>query len=175
MKLGRESRFHFDPSPVEYLECWQTLEIEFYNSSESNKVTDTPDISVGNGKMFLSESAYKVLNQLLCGHGEFLPVTYSDKKGYLFNSLTIAEELNALDPKLCIRNEWDEMEHLGFIEERLQNAPLFRTAFENYMGFFCSEEFKDLVEASDLKGITFSVDISNIFPPDPTACAPTSH
>lgn len=89
--------------------------------------------------------------------------------------MTIADELNALDPKFCIRNEWDEMEHLGFIEDRLQSAPLFRTEFENYMGFFCSEEFKDLVEITNLKGITFSVDISNIFPPDPTACSPTSH
>jgi len=173
--LCKDCRFHFDPSPIKYSDIWHTLEIEFYDSSNNSTKKESPDISVGNGKMFLSENAYKVLSELLKSHGEFLPVNYSDRRGFMFNSLSSADELNALDTELCVRNEWDEMEHIGFVEERLKDTPLFRTAFESYMGHFCTDEFKTLVEENHLKGITFSIDVSNIFPPDPSSCTPTKH
>ena len=88
--------------------------------------------------MYLAERAYRLLKDLLSGHGEFLPVTYRNQTGYLFNALSIADDKNALDEKLCIKNEWNEMEHIGFVEERLYDTPIFRTAFESYMGFFLS-------------------------------------
>ena len=174
-KLGNKCRFHFDPSPIKYEDIWQSIRIDFYDSSNRGNVDSIPDITVGNGKMYLSNKAFRCMKDLLKAHGEFLPVKYKSQQGYLFNSLSIADDKNALDENLCIKNEWDEMEHIGFIEERLNDTPVFRTEFESYMGFFCLDSFKDRVEENQLTGITFSIDVSNIFPPDPAACAPVSH
>lgn len=174
-KLGKECLFHIDSSPKSYTPIWKPLNIEFYNSTGSNKTLKLPDITINGGKVFLNKKAFGILETMLKNHGEFLPVTFYKNDGYIFNIFSLADDLDALNNKLCFMNEYGDLESLGFNQEKLNNLPIFRTAFDHFMGVFCQESFKELLMQSDLKGINFSPDISNIFPYDPTACEPTSH
>lgn len=173
-KLGKDSIFDFDQRPKKYLTEWKTINIEFAKVSGGKK-GEIPDIIVRNGRLFLNEKAYAGLHDLLAPHGEFLPVTFDGSKGFLFNLLTIAEDLNALDEKLSTKNEYGELQSIAFVEENLKNSKIFRARFGNYMSAYCQDDFKSLVEALELKGLIFSHNLGNIFPPDSSAKSPTTH
>lgn len=173
--LGHDYPFHIDPTPKPYAEVWETLPVSFYDSTEGRKNTSVPDITVDHGRLFLNEAAYDALSTLIEADGEILPVSFDNKDGAIFNPLKIAEELNGLDLKLSIKNEWGDLQSLGFIDESMKAANLFRCAFDGYGGLFCHEAFKRAVEHAGLKGIVFSLDLGNIFPPDDTASAPAEH
>ena len=174
-KLGREYPFHIDPTPKSYEAVWSALEVGFYDSSDKGTASELPDITVGNGKLFLNARAYEQLHSLLEPHGEFLPVTYGKNEGYIFNCLSLAEDVAGLDEKLSIKNEYGDLQSLVFHEDKVHSMAIFRSEFDGYMGFFCKDDFKDAVESAGLKGITFSIDLGNIFPPDPSAQSPSLH
>jgi len=76
-KLGQETMFHFDARPQTYSDDWQPLGIEFASLSNSKKVK-MPDITTRNGRLFLNQSAYDALHNMLDAHGEFLPITHKE-------------------------------------------------------------------------------------------------
>ena len=174
-KLGEEYPFHIDPTPKPYKAIWSALEVDFYDSSDSGTASELPDITASNGKLFLNAKAYEKLHLLLEPHGEFLPVTYGKNEGYVFNCLSLAESVDGLDKKLSIKNEYGDLQSLAFHEDKMLSTALFRSEFDDYMGFFCTDKFKDVVESAGLKGVTFSIDLGNIFPPDPSAQSPIEH
>lgn len=167
-KLGENTTFHFDQRPTEYAKEWQPIDIEFAKVSGGKKGS-LPDIIVRNGRLFLNEKSHAGLHDLLASHGEFLSVTYEGNKGFLFNILTIAEHLNGLDEKLSTKNEYNELQSIAFRSEKLNSTPIFRAEFDNYMGVYCQDNFKILIEKLGLRGLTFSADLGNIFPDDPSA------
>jgi hypothetical protein len=173
-KLGDETKFHFDPRPIEYAQDWKPIEIGF--TSVSNRTVEAvPDIMVRNGRVFLSLKAHDILHDLLESQGEFLPVMYGNQRGYIFNILSVAEDVGGLDEKRSTKNEYGDLQSLAFHEKKVSGIDIFRTEFDSYMGVYASDAFKDLVESSGLKGVAFSVDLGNIFPPDPDAQEPPRH
>ena len=134
-----------------------------------------PDITSRNGRLFLNQSAFNVLRDIIETHGEFLPITHQEGDGYLFNILEDAKTNNALDTKLSTRNEYGDVQSIVFHENKLGGASVVRTEFDSFQGVYCSEEFKSAVENADLKGITFSTDLGNIYPPDDTVGSPIQH
>lgn len=173
-KLGRDTMFHFDQSPKSYQDIWQPIEISFAKLSGGKK-GEMPDVIIRNGRLFLSTKAYECLSGILEAHGEFLPVTFGGEDGYLFNILTLADDIGGLDEKLSTKNEYGELQSLGFHEEKVKDLPVFRTAFDDYMGAYCNEAFKAAIETAELKGVIFSPDLGNIFPPDSSAQEPEKH
>ena len=173
-KLGRDTMFHFDQSPKSYADIWQPIEITFAKLS-GNKKGNMPDLMIRNGRLFLNKKAYECLHQHLEGRGEFLPVTYGEESGYLFNILALADNVDGLDKKLSTKNEFYELQSLAFHEDRIKGFSVFRTAFDNFMGVYCNENFKLTIESAGLNGVSFSPDLGNIFPPDSTAQEPTKH
>ncbi|WP_062262465.1 hypothetical protein [Endozoicomonas arenosclerae] len=157
--LGDDTLFHMDESPVSYLKNWQTMEIEFYSSSVG-KVSAIPDISQRHGRLFISQEAHAKLQPLIHSCGEFLPVTYNQEHGYIFNVLTLSDD--ALDLNLCKKNEWGEIEWIAFDEQKLPGFPLFRIEYDNYMAVFCNEQFKQACEDAGLQGVRFSQDLSGV-------------
>ena len=173
-KLGQDTKFHFDQRPIAYASQWQPLEISFAKAAGVKKAV-MPDLMIRNGRLFLNEKAHQALHALLTPCGEWLPVNYGDEKGYLFNILALADDVDGLDSKLCSKNSFGELQSLGFIEERVQSLAVFRTAYDAYMGAYCNDAFHDAVEAAGLQGLIFSVDLGNVFPPDPKAKSPVKH
>lgn len=174
-KQDEDYSFILDSTPKTYLDTWTPLNIEFYDSTEVGAASRLPDLIVDDGRLFLTSRAYDLLHELLAPHGEFLPVTYTDGEGYLFNVLAVADSENGLDHKLCIKSEYGDLESLAFHEEQVKDMPVFRCEFDQYMGIFCPDEFKARVEQAGLQGVTFGVDLGNIFPPDPSAQGPITH
>ncbi len=167
-KLGEDVFIQADPSPPPYSNQWQTLTLTFSNYTGQGKQKPIPDLITDYGKLFLSEKAYQALRPLLSSHGEFLPITYENGKGYLFNPLRIADDVDGLNTKLSIKNEYDEMESLFFHEQVVAGFPVFKTTFDGFMGIYCHDNFKSIVDKEHLTGVTFGIDLSHIFPPDPS-------
>lgn len=159
-KLGEGCRFHLEKKPKHYNEIWKPLNLDFFNNYDSQPKLE-PDISVWNGHLYLSSKAYDALAEKLAGSGEFLPVSSDEGSGYLVNVLNIADDFDAVDDKLTVRNEWNELVSLGFDEEKLEEIPLFRTKQDTYRGIYCSDRIKDAIESAQLSGVIFSPDLAD--------------
>ena len=160
-KLGRQYPFHIDRSPKPYSAVWtQPLVIDFHYGGEGQGKS-IPDIIDNNGRLFFSEAAVKVFRESLSDCGEFLPVTYKEGTGYVFNPLKTAEEVDGINDELVCFDAHDNLESFQFHTEKVSVFPVFRTKLDTYLGIFCNEEFKSKVESHGLTGISFGEDISN--------------
>lgn len=171
-KLGKQNPFHIDPTPRPYTHIWKPLEISFYDSTTGKNKAKQPDITLDHGRLFLNNAGCDALSKLIETDGELLPVFFEGQSGAIFNTLKCAEDLNALDTKRSTKNDWGDLQSLVFVEENLNVVVLFRCKFDGFTGLFCNDAFKLAVEQANLKGITFSVDLGNIFPPDTSAQEP---
>lgn len=171
-KLGKQHPFHIDPTPKPYSAIWNPLEVSFYDSTSNKSKPKQPDISVDHGRLFLSESACDALSTLIDADGEILPVSYGGQKGAIFNALKCAEDFDAIDTKRSTKNDWGDLQSLVFVEKKIDAAILFKCQFEGFTGLFCTDVFKSAVELAQLNGVTFSLDLGNIFPPDSSAQEP---
>lgn len=160
-KLGRAHPFHIDRTPIPYRDVWkEPLEIVF-RPPENTTQNLVPDLAEVDGKLFFSEKAYQQLKELVEVEGEYLPVTYEGGNGYIFNVLTIAEDLNGLDDKLTGHDRHGNLENFAFREDVMGETPLFRAKIDEYQGIFCSDEFKKKINEAPLSGVTFSANLGN--------------
>ena len=160
-KLGEDCLIFMDSRPTRYSQHWVPLQVEFfdeYPGGDKNKqIPDLfPDLL---GKLFLSETAYTALAPMLENMGEFLPVSYSGKSGYLFNPLRIAEEQQAVDSAQVSRDQWGALNSIVFDETKLTTIPVFRLEADDYRGIYCGDTFKQAVENTGLKGVNFTTDL----------------
>lgn len=155
--LGHETEFHFARAPKRYLNSWQPFDINFENLGASIRVA-MPDIMVRNGRLFLSIAAYEVLSPIIAEHGEFLPITYEGNNGFIFNVLSVAEDIFETDKNLSNKNELGEVKSLYSRSHNINKMALFRTAIDGYLEIYCSEVLKNAIEKKQLKGIKFSAD-----------------
>ncbi|GLS25535.1 hypothetical protein [Marinibactrum halimedae] len=161
--LGEDTDFNIDPSPISYSEGWQSMNVTFFDDGSG---ADTiPDISMRVGKLFLSLRAYEGLKDALISYGEFLPVTYDDKNGYIFNCLTLAEQHGAINKERSMHDPLNDRFSIVFDEEKLSDINMFRCEID-LDGFFVSSKIKEIVERKQLTGIIFSEDIGHPFPPN---------
>ncbi len=174
-KLGKQHPFHIDPTPKPYASIWKPLEVSFYDSTSVKKKTKLPDITVDHGRLFLNEAGINALSTLIEKDGEILPVTFGERHGVIFNALKSAEDFNAVDTKLSIKNDWGDLQSLAFFEEKIDSAALFKCQFDGFTGLFCNDAFKEMVEQEKLNGVIFSADLGNIFPPDSSARTLAAH
>ena len=165
-----KDRFDFLSVPRSYKDViTETLRVNFSDSCGGLTGKNIPDLMEFRGKLFLSQKAYDAVAPIIDGDGdgdgdgEFFQVAYEEGSGYIFNPLKTAESVEALDPELCIKNDWDEVENVGFFEDRLKGISVFRSAFDGYNDFYCQEAFKRIVEESGLKGLIFSQDLGGRF------------
>lgn len=172
-KLGQDTTFHFDQRPVSWQAQWQPMEISFAKAAGVKKAA-MPDVMIRNGRLFLNEKARSALDTLLAPCGEWLPVTYGNDTGYLFNVRALADDVDGLDSRLCSKNSFGELQSLGFVEDKGKSFAIFRTAYDDFMGVYCNDCFRQAVEDAGLNGVTFSADLGNAFPPDDNAGKPES-
>lgn len=146
-----------------YAKKWQPLNVNFADDGSGLSGEIVPEISEHNGRLFLSQKAYDVLKPLLENDGEFLPVTYEHGDGYMFNPLSLAEDVGGLDEKCSVKNEWGDIENTAFHEEHVKGFMIFRCEFDNYRNAYCQEALKNAIEEAGLKGVFFTQDLGNPF------------
>ncbi len=144
----------------------EKLNINFQRERGSKSGAKLPDIQVltrHNTNLFLSLTAYDVLKDIIADAGEFIPVSYEEGDGYIFNVLCIAEDVDGLDMALCIKNDWGDVENMGFREENLKSLTLFKTKFDGFNNLYCREDVKAAIENAGLWGVLFSPDLGTQF------------
>ncbi len=160
-KLGRNYPVHIDRSPIKYSAVWnEPLNIKFLPSVGS-KATEIPDISVSDGRIFLNEKAYDALGDELANDGEFLPVIFDGGTGVIFNPLTIAEDLEALDETLTSYDRYENLEHFGFKEDKLRDTAIFRARIDKCYGIFVTERLTAILEKTRLSGFHIQPDVAD--------------
>lgn len=163
---------HFDPDEVEdkrgdddfilitkprsYLKDWVSMELKF---SMEGSLPVIPTISRWRNYLVMQEHAYSNLKSLLDAYGEFLPCTHHGSRFYLFNPLTIAEDLQGIEPGSVSRIN-NLLSGIQFSEQNLQGIPVFRTK-ESYVSIYCSDIFRKAVEEADLEGLIFSTNLTH--------------
>ncbi|WP_444925876.1 hypothetical protein ACJJI4_16980 [Microbulbifer sp. TRSA002] len=148
--------FVIDTRPIKYADDWVPLEIQF---SIDDAVPAIPTLSKWRNYLVLHESAYQSLEGVLGPFGEFLPCTHQKAKFYLFNPLTIAEDLSAVVPGSVSKNG-NLLSGIEFDKDKLKNVPVFRSK-ESYITIYCTDAFKDVVEAEKLDGLLFSTNLTH--------------
>ncbi|HSX49546.1 MAG TPA: hypothetical protein VLF09_01220 [Cellvibrio sp.] len=131
-----------------------------------------PDIAEFQGRLFLSNTAYEILKRFLDKDGDVIPASSVDGSGYIFTPLHTAEEFEALADKLCKKNDWGDVEHLAFNEERLCALSFFRSEYTNNMRLYCAESIKQAIEDAGLTGLYITNDLANVFPEAQSHVAP---
>jgi len=142
-----------DPIPVTFAA---------FKDDDKNKII--PDIAEFQGRLLLNEKAYQGLKQIIENDGEFISATVDGVNAYLFTPLRKAEDVEGLDKSLSKKNEWEDVEHLAFVEDLVRDFNLFRSEYTACMRLYCQESFKDAVQNAKLTGLYFSPDLANIFP-----------
>lgn len=140
------------------------IPVTFPVLSSDDKSKTIPDIAEFQGRLFLNEKAYQALKQVIEKDGEFILATVDGGKGYIFTPLRKAEDVEGLDSSLSKKNEWEDVEHLVFVEDQVRDFNLFRAEYTACMRLYCQESFKDAVQNAKLSGLYFSPDLANIFP-----------
>ncbi len=160
-KLGKKYPIHLKRAPVSYAEVWpESLRIKFM-PCESYSKDIVPDVSIGNGRLFLNDKAYVVLKDVLNDFGEFLAVHHDNGKGYVFNPLVTVESVGGIDTKQTVYDNNGNLEKYSFVENAVNNVALFRTELDVYLSVYCNQIFKDTYEQAGLIGIYFNNDVSN--------------
>ncbi|MCO1336665.1 hypothetical protein MO867_20270 [Microbulbifer sp. OS29] len=148
--------FIIDIRPKRYADEWEPLEIEF---CLEDGLPNIPTLSKWQNYLVLHESAYKALEGVLGPYGEFLPCTHQNAKFYLFNPLIIAEDLDAVVPDSVTLNG-NLLTGIEFDKDKLKDVPVFRSK-ESYITIYCTDAFKDVVEAEKLDGLLFSTNLTH--------------
>lgn len=131
-----------------------------------------PDLCVFEGRLYLSEPAHRVLEELLKVDGEFLDVIDDrGERGFVYTPLRVAEDVEAIDWSCSKPNDWNYFDHLAFYEERVKNWNVFRMSHDGYMSLFCQPAVKEAIEKENLSGLYITNDLANIFPQDHSAVA----
>jgi|TARA_B110000211_G_scaffold63312_2_gene72529 hypothetical protein len=156
-----DTRFDVNHAPRKYSAIWkEPLQVTFSNTGGLTG-TAIPDIAEHQGRLFLSTRAYDTLHNLLKNDGEFLPVEYENGTGYMFNPLRLADTVGGLNEEHCVKNEWDDVEHIAFHEDKLDGIVAFRSEFDFFINLFCQSALKQAVEQANLKGVTFTSNLGN--------------
>jgi hypothetical protein len=154
-------QFSVNFNPVPYSDKWQVLDVNFDDDGSGLEGDLIPEISVHYGRIYLSRLAYEALVDILSRDGEFLPIRVNGEEAYFFNPLKKAEDVDGLDKTLSIKNEWGDIEHTAFHQDRVKDFAIFKSDFDNCVSAYCREDVKEIVEEAGLKGVFFTEDLGN--------------
>ena len=137
---------------------WRPVHVEVFRDGGSNR-----DLPHGNFPLLASHipvfdaRALEVLEDLLVGHGEFLPLECSSNRYYALNITCLA---NALDEEHSVIRRFDDGSIMHIPEpalygERIQDLTIFKLQQRPKGRPFVTQPFVDRVEETGLKGFLF--------------------
>lgn len=163
MEIGYDYDMSFDGQSK--LGWWKALGGSFYQPDGYKlKSVNMPDIDIWSTMLVLYKKADKALEPEISSLGEYLPVTCEDIEYRLFHTMSVIDD-SAIDfeksEKTMVDGIFMGVEKLFFHEDKVpEDTLLFRTSFDNHTAVYCTEQFKNKVESSGLKGLFFETDLS---------------
>lgn len=163
-KMGFDYDISYDEGKSK-LGWWQTPNATFYEGEDyNNKALMVPDITVYSGNLILNDAAYNKLVDVLSPYGEFLPVLSESIPYHLFHIQSTVDDS-------CIDRDNSEqfidngiymgLNKLNFHKNKISdNELLFRTSYDQFAEVYCTEAFKNKIEALDLKGLYFETELA---------------
>jgi hypothetical protein len=156
------AKFKAKPRLIDWVEPHGSF---FQSDSYRAKGVNIPDITTWLlGNLVLNENAYSVLHTHLLKLGEFLPVGCEGIKYYIFNALNIIadEAIDQENTKSIIESGINMgLESLQFIPEKTNDLLVFKTNADKLAALYCTEKFKALVIANNLKGLCFDTNLAS--------------
>lgn len=159
-------RIDMNHEPISFIDIYNTpLKVNF-SSPKGKKNRPIPDISMHYGRLFLTVRAYEALKPKIQNDGEFLPCEYEKGDAFIFNPLRVAERAGALNSNLSRKNEWGDVENLGFYEEKIKSWSVFRCEFNNFITLQCCQSVKSIIDEVGLTGLYITPELGCLFPRD---------
>lgn len=144
---------------------WKPLDGRFYDDSDKQNIVSVPDISLWfTNEIVCNEKAYSILKEPLGAYGEWLPVNVEGISYWLLHvtKKTGMENINLKASERTIDViDNIEVQKLSFIQNKIENLLIFKTAYNNYQNIYCTENFRNLIEKNELQGLVFSADMTN--------------
>ncbi len=158
-KLG--DMFLLDHSE-KWSDIWKPLDGRFYDNSDKKNRVSVPDITLWfTDEIVCNEKAYRVLKEPLGSYGEWLPVKVEGISYWLLH-VTKKTEMENINLKASERTiDVIEVQKLSFIQNKIEDLLIFKTAYNNYQNIYCTEDFRSLIEKNELQGLSFSSDMTN--------------
>lgn len=158
-----DHRIDMNGAPIRHADVFkEPLHVSFEKKFDGDEKLSKPDVTVQEGRLYLNERAYTALFDIIKEDGEFLPlVDECGNTGYVFTPLNIAEEVDALDNNLSKKNDWGDIEHMAFHEDKIKGWTIFRAEFNTYMTPQCNQFVKEAIEHANLTGVFFTTDLGN--------------
>ena len=146
-------------------EIWTPLDGRFYDDSDKKNMLSVPDITLWfTDEIVCNDKAYRVLKEPLGSYGEWLPVNVEGIAYWLLH-VTKKTEMENINLKASERTidaiDNIEVQKLSFIQKKIEDLLIFKTAYNNYQNIYCTENFRNLIEKNKLQGLVFSSDMSN--------------
>ncbi|MCL6272271.1 hypothetical protein M3P05_20340 [Sansalvadorimonas sp. 2012CJ34-2] len=153
--LGDELFMSFTENSSSLKKAWKPVSWEFIESVSST----LPDISCwGNGCLIFSKKAKDILYEHIDKDGEFLELT--NKKYWVFNCLSRAKADINKSEEILDRGVHSGLKALNFNPKKVVEKNIFKTDFDYYAGFYCSEKIKNLIKDHRLSGIKATNDLA---------------
>ncbi len=158
-----DHRVDINGAPISHAGIFkEPVRVSFAEQFDSDKGLERPDLCVFQGRLYLNQKAYDALSDLIKNDGEFLPVIDDlNQSGYVFTSMRIAEDNDALDKKLSRKNEWGDVENLAFHEDKVSDWSVFRCEYDIFMSLHCQHDIKNAIENTALQGILFTSNLGD--------------
>lgn len=161
-EVGDLEFMHFSRHNLRLADHWKNFFGTFKKIQPG--ATTIPDITCWrDATLVLSEAASNSLKQILQPNGELLPITCNDEKYYIFNCLSLAEIDKSKSKQHSLEEGLIEFENIKFEEGSILGKALFKSKDEGCTAIFCTDEFVELMKNSEVKGVRFSKNLTDIF------------
>lgn len=150
--LERLHRFNGTPFGASWVP-WK-VEIDRPEGYENSPFGDFPGMALH--IPIFAERAVSVLEPLLTGNGELLPLVCDEGSYFAYNVTTVLDALDVEKSSLLRFTDGGIMNitHHEFFPEKV-TSPIFKIPQTPLMDVFVSEEFRAAVSKHDLKGFAF--------------------
>lgn len=143
-------------------DIWKEVDVCFEYVLASN--SQVPDVSVWlRTFLILSPKAHSALKEHLGLVGELLPIRVEGESWYLYSCFQFGEE----DREQCIEKiEYGfsvGVEKLAFLDSDIDKKVLFKSKLDGASNLFCNQQFVELFRANNLRGITFTDELTEPF------------
>ncbi|OZG70381.1 hypothetical protein BTA51_26440 [Hahella sp. CCB-MM4] len=133
---------------------WKDVSGSLQQNDDTAKESLVPDISCWYTHLVFSKTAFDHMKGQLESYGEFLPVSTENGTWYVFNVMA-AEGVDKINSEAEIADGVQVGVTRIAFENNSTDKLIIKTDFDKYSRIFCTDEFRELVNVLNLKGLIF--------------------
>lgn len=160
--IGDDEAINFVKNNTKLSTVWPEISGKFVDVGLNN--LERPDITLFNNvHLILNTLALNKLKNQLEKVGELLPITIDHEAHYLFNCLNPVDADEAKSEADFVEGIWMGIKSIDFLPSTSATNLVFKTQFDRCKALYCGDKFKELCEDHNLKGLTFSENLTEQF------------